>query len=70
MNLGPPPVTGNKPLDEWLDSLYSFLQYQANELMKFMPRSAPSGADQGTIYYDSTGEKLKVKTSTGWEDCN
>jgi hypothetical protein len=41
------------------------------DFIRLTPRSsAPSTTEEGTVYYDSSLQKLRVYTSSGWQDLN
>jgi len=42
-----------------------------NDFIRLTPlEEPPAGAEEGAVYYDSSLQKLRVLTSSGWEDLN
>jgi hypothetical protein len=74
MNLRPPPTTNNlAELRKWCEELYNFLLFPSFEVIRFLPRAAPTIADgtvEGIVYQDDTGNVLKAHNGTGFTDCN
>ena len=74
MNLSPPPETEDiNELRMWCLRVYEFLLSPAFTQIKFIPKASAETYDQGTIYYDSDDDKLKVCTSSSvptWADTN
>jgi len=45
-------------------------QVHIRDFMKLNPGAAPTNPETGTIYYDSSDDKVKVWTGAGWDNLN
>ena len=74
MNLRPPPETEEiAELRDWCQEMWEYIKSPAFQNIKFVPRATMATPQEGSVYYDSDDNKLKVCTDSSvptWEDTN